>query len=253
MAKLSNSYLIPTVLGGLNLIDVQVQIPNYLTSGTRLVSQTVTCSIIRYAGPLERAGTRWGAWPFASGFMWRGYGGHIYLSPSIPVHALSHLSLFSVHLVDARWKIQTFSCLAFKNPLRMQPDIYRRQCLWNNMKSLSFQYKGSDRLGFCKRTSKLLLGVCNKSMKNSWCAPLTHHKVKWNTFSHAQINHSLIIYILMCSFLETVLLVYCIFMQSWIGRDQSFALSLSFKGVSILWNLMIQTAVSACITTIKCW
>lgn len=57
---MSNSYLIPTVFRGLNLIDVQAQIPNYLTV-TRLVSQTVTCSIIRYAGPLERAGTRWAA------------------------------------------------------------------------------------------------------------------------------------------------------------------------------------------------
>lgn len=98
---MSNSYLIPTVFRGLNLIDVQAQIPNYLTV-TRLVSQTVTCSIIRYAGPLDRAGTRWAACPFASGFTWCVYGGHFYPSPSIPVHALSHLFLFSVHLVDAR-------------------------------------------------------------------------------------------------------------------------------------------------------
>ena len=110
-------------------------------------------------------------------------GGPIYPSPSIPVHALSRLFLFSVHLVDARWKIQTFSCLAFKNPLRMQPDIYRRQCLWNNMKSLRFQYKGSDRLGICKGTSKLLLGVCNKWMKSWWCAPHTHHT------SQSQVGH----------------------------------------------------------------
>ena len=57
---MSNSHLIPTVYRGLNLTDVQGQIPNYLTS-VRLVSQTVTCSIIRYAGPLEHAGTRGGA------------------------------------------------------------------------------------------------------------------------------------------------------------------------------------------------